>query len=93
MLLKHAFIRRAGKTEMLRELVHKARQFEQNGRAHGSDVRYYEETLREMSSAVGLLDGVHDIWDTKGKTPAAASPSSSIPTPQMGRRERVYGFW
>lgn len=50
--------------------------------------------VKEMSSAVSLLDGVRDVWDTKGKRPAAAAASSSsVPTPQMGRRERMYGFW
>jgi len=50
-LLKHPFIRRAGKTELLRELVHKARVFESSGALRDKDTKYYEETLREMSSA------------------------------------------
>lgn len=50
-LLKHAFIRRAGRTDTLQYLLHKAKRFEQSGRVHERDTRYYEETLREMSSA------------------------------------------
>jgi serine/threonine-protein kinase 24/25/MST4 len=50
-LLKHAFIRRAGKTDVLQELVQRAKTYEQGGRVHERDNRYYEETLREMSSA------------------------------------------
>ncbi|KAK3063616.1 Germinal center kinase 1, partial [Teratosphaeriaceae sp. CCFEE 6253] len=50
-LLKHAFIKRAGRTELLRDLVQKAKHFEQHGRQRERDTRYYEETLREMSSA------------------------------------------
>ncbi|KAK5164510.1 uncharacterized protein LTR77_009716 [Saxophila tyrrhenica] len=50
-LLKHAFIRRAGKTDLLQDLVQRTKAYEQNGRAHERDSRYYEETLREMSSA------------------------------------------
>ncbi len=50
-LLKHAFIRRAGKTEVLQELVQRTKTFEQSGRMSDRDNRYYEETLREMSSA------------------------------------------
>lgn len=49
-LLKHPFIRRAGKTELLRELVQKARAFETSGAQRDRDTKYYEETLREMSN-------------------------------------------
>ncbi|KAF2483761.1 kinase-like domain-containing protein [Neohortaea acidophila] len=60
MLLKHAFIKRAGRPDMLRELVLRARDFEQNGRAMDRDVRYYEETLKSMSSADEEDDWVFD---------------------------------
>ena len=51
--------------------------------------------VKEMNSAVSLLDGVRDVWGAKEKRPAAAAASSSsaIPTSQMGRRERVCEFW
>jgi len=56
-LLKHAFIRRAGKTEILQGLVKKAKNFERSGAARHKDIRYYEETLRELSSS-----GEADEW-------------------------------
>ncbi|RXK33027.1 hypothetical protein BBD39_09160 [Arsenophonus endosymbiont of Bemisia tabaci Asia II 3] len=55
-LLKHSFIRRAGKTEMLQELVQKAKAFD-NGTVRERDVRYYEETLRDVN-----LEDVEDEW-------------------------------
>ncbi|KAH9822086.1 Serine/Threonine protein kinase, catalytic domain [Teratosphaeria destructans] len=48
-LLKHAFIRRAGKTELLQELVQKTRRYEVSGLAREKDTKYYEETLKPMS--------------------------------------------
>nr|POE87377.1 serine/threonine-protein kinase svka [Quercus suber] len=48
-LLKHPFVRRAGRTEMLQDLVVKAKRFEQSGGRHERDTRYYEETLKEMN--------------------------------------------
>nr|POE65678.1 serine/threonine-protein kinase svka [Quercus suber] len=48
-LLKHPFVRRAGRTEMLQDLVVKAKRFEQNGGRQEKDTRYYEETLKEMN--------------------------------------------
>ncbi|KAM0723350.1 hypothetical protein Q7P37_000336 [Cladosporium fusiforme] len=55
-LLKHSFIRRAGKTEMLQELVQKAKAFD-SGTVRERDVRYYEETLRDVN-----LEDVDDEW-------------------------------
>lgn len=55
-LLKHSFIRRAGKTEMLQELVQKAKAHDNGGR-RDSDVKYYEETLRDVT-----LEDAEDEW-------------------------------
>ena len=59
-LLKHAFVRRAGRTDVLQDLVQKARCYEQSGHVRERDTRYYEETLREMSSADEEDDWVFD---------------------------------
>ena len=55
-LLKHSFIRKAGKTEALQELVQKAKAFERGGMRE-RDVKYYEETLRDVN-----LEDVEDEW-------------------------------
>jgi serine/threonine-protein kinase 24/25/MST4 len=55
-LLKHSFIRKAGKTELLQELVHMAKNFERNA-ARAKDVKYYEETLRDVN-----LEDIEDEW-------------------------------
>ena len=81
-LLKHSFIRRAGKTEVLQELVHKARQFEQSGRTHERDTRYYEETLREMSSA-----DEDDEWVFDTIKPAASMKPQSLAKHTVKRRK------
>ena len=65
-LLKHSFIRRAGKTEALQELVQKAKAFE-NGGARDKDVRYYEETLRDVN-----LEDVEDEWVFSTIRPSAS---------------------
>jgi serine/threonine-protein kinase 24/25/MST4 len=65
-LLKHSFIRRAGKTESLQELVQKAKAFE-NGGTRERDVRYYEETLRDVN-----LEDVEDEWVFSTIRPSAS---------------------
>ncbi|KAK4565986.1 hypothetical protein LTR86_003835 [Recurvomyces mirabilis] len=60
-LLKHGFVRRAGKTDILQHLVRKARDYESGSSRRENDVRYYEETLREMNSAD---EGDEWIFDT-----------------------------
>lgn len=59
-LLKHAFIKRAGKTEVLQELVLKAKYYEQNGVDYEKDTRYYEETLKSMNHAPDEDEWVFD---------------------------------
>ncbi|KAM0707857.1 hypothetical protein Q7P35_004506 [Cladosporium inversicolor] len=66
-LLKHSFIRRAGKTESLQELVQKAKAFE-NGGTRERDVRYYEETLRDVN-----LEDVEDEWVFSTIRPSAST--------------------
>ncbi|EGP85347.1 uncharacterized protein MYCGRDRAFT_74796 [Zymoseptoria tritici IPO323] len=50
-LLKHAFIKKAGKTDVLRDLLRVVKSHEQDGMDHEKDTRYYEETLRSMHHA------------------------------------------
>ncbi|EME42930.1 hypothetical protein DOTSEDRAFT_72386 [Dothistroma septosporum NZE10] len=59
-LLKHAFIKRAGKTETLQELVLKAQYYQQNGMEYEKDTRYYEETLKSMNHAPDEDEWVFD---------------------------------
>jgi serine/threonine-protein kinase 24/25/MST4 len=65
-LLKHSFIRKAGKTEQLQELIQRAKAFEKGGRRSG-DVRYYEETLRDVN-----LEDVEDEWCFNTVKPSAS---------------------
>lgn len=85
-LLKHPFIRRAGKTDILRELVEKAKAFEKRSAERESDTRYYEETLREMSSA-----GEDDEWvfDTIKPSSTVRMPISAKHTVKRRRLERI----
>ena len=85
-LLKHAFIRRAGRTDILQELVQKARYYEQSGKAHERDTRYYEETLREMSSA-----DEEDEWVFDTIKPLASMKAQSLAKHTVKRRrlERI----
>jgi serine/threonine-protein kinase 24/25/MST4 len=48
-LLKHPFIKKAGKVDVLRELLRKVKNHEQEGLDRERDTRYYEETLRPMT--------------------------------------------
>lgn len=87
MLLRHAFIKRAGKTDMLQELVRRTREFEYSGRTRERDVRYYEETLREMSSA----DDDDDEWVFDTIKPATAANFGTVAKHTVKRRrlERI----
>ncbi|KAK3707364.1 hypothetical protein LTR37_012208 [Vermiconidia calcicola] len=86
LLLKHTFIRRAGRTEQLKELVKKARVFEQGGHAHERDTRYYEETLREMSSADEADEWVFDTVKPSAAMKAAANAKHTV---KRRRLERI----
>ncbi|CAK4033013.1 related to Ste20-like kinase Don3 [Lecanosticta acicola] len=80
-LLKHAFIKRAGKTEILQELVWKARQFDRDGLEREKDVRYYEETLKSMNHAP---DDEEWVFDTI--KPAGAMRTLTVNKSTMKRR-------
>ncbi|KAK5107945.1 hypothetical protein LTR62_000550 [Meristemomyces frigidus] len=89
-LLKHAFVRRAGKTELLQELVRKSKEFERFGGRRQNDVRYYEETLREMSPA-----GEEDEWVFDTIRPSSSArdtvrmPVSAKHTVKRRKLERI----
>lgn len=83
-LLKHSFIRRAGKTEVLQDLVQKAKAFEHGG-ARERDVKYYEETLRDVT-----LEDVEDEWVFSTIRPSASIRQqpyarSTIKRPKLDR--------
>ncbi|QIX02516.1 hypothetical protein AMS68_008033 [Peltaster fructicola] len=59
-LLKHSFVKKAGKTDLLQDLVRKARDYETGG-LREKDVRYYEETLRDMH---GMEEEDEWVFDT-----------------------------
>ncbi|KAF2166356.1 hypothetical protein M409DRAFT_66800 [Zasmidium cellare ATCC 36951] len=73
-LLKHAFIKKAGKTEVLQELVQNARDFERYGMARERDTRYYEETLKSINQAA---DDDEWVFDT-------IKPAASMRYPGLG---------
>ncbi|PNS16546.1 hypothetical protein CAC42_280 [Sphaceloma murrayae] len=71
-LLKHRFITRAGKTEALRELVVKAQKL--TSTTERSDkVRFYEETLRDVSAPAEEDDWVFDTIKPSVMTKPALS--------------------
>lgn len=59
-LLKHRFIAKAGKVEMLKELVDRAQRFDANGGHSERNTRYYEETLRDANMDEGDDEWVFD---------------------------------
>ncbi|USW51552.1 Putative protein kinase [Septoria linicola] len=81
-LLKHAWIKRAGRTEMLQELVWRAKDYEQSGAAREKDVRYYEETLKSMDHAAN-----DDEWVFDTIKPIASLRPKAQATPTMKRRK------
>jgi serine/threonine-protein kinase 24/25/MST4 len=72
-LLRHPFIRRAGKTELLQEMVMRAKQFDETGMDRERDTRYYEETMRSMNHAMEEDEWVFDT----------IRPSAQITVPQL----------
>lgn len=85
-LLKHPFIRRAAKTDILQELVKKARDYEQNGAVREKDTRYYEETLKEMSN----VDGDDEwVFDTIKPSATMRMPATAKHTVKRRRVERT----
>ncbi|KAF2206817.1 hypothetical protein CERZMDRAFT_115552 [Cercospora zeae-maydis SCOH1-5] len=85
-LLKHSWIKRAGKTETLQELVWMAKDLEHNGGAREKDIRYYEETLKSM----GRADNDDEwVFDTIKPVPSLRPKISSTPTMKRRRLERI----
>lgn len=74
-LLKHPFIKKAAKTEVLQDLVWKAKKYEQDGLQREKDTRYYEETLRSMGQPQEEDEWVFDT----------IKPNSSLRPPPMGK--------
>ncbi|RAO68586.1 uncharacterized protein BHQ10_004598 [Talaromyces amestolkiae] len=60
-LLKHKFVRNAGKTETLQEIIQRKQDWD-NGKGHPDDTRYYAETLTTFSSNEEDDDGW--VFDT-----------------------------
>lgn len=85
-LLKHGFVRRAGRTEVLQELVQKVKMYEQRGLDREKDPRYYEETLREMSSADEAEEWV---FDTVKPGTRMKAPQSAKHTIKRRKLERI----
>lgn len=84
-LLKHAFVKKAGKTDMLQELVHKARLFEKRG-VRDKDVRYYEETLRDMNS---MEEDDEWVFDTLKPTAPGWMQQQGTHTMKRRKLERI----
>lgn len=85
-LLKHSFIKKAGKTEMLQDLIRKARKFEQDGRHH-DDVRYYEETLKSMHHAPEEEDDW--VFETIKPSSTMRNPNPTKGTIKRRRLDRI----
>ncbi|OQO15183.1 hypothetical protein B0A48_00566 [Cryoendolithus antarcticus] len=84
-LLKHSFVRRAARTEILQELVYKARSYDTNA-VKGRDVRFYEETLRDVN-----IEDVDDEWvfDTIKPLASVRQPNFSKHTVKRRKLERI----
>ncbi|KAK6434322.1 hypothetical protein LTR95_009498, partial [Oleoguttula sp. CCFEE 5521] len=84
-LLKHSFVRRAARTEILQELVYKARSYDTNA-IKGRDVRFYEETLRDVN-----IEDVDDEWvfDTIKPLSSVRQPNFSKHTVKRRKLERI----
>lgn len=82
-LLKHSFIKKAGKTEALQELVQKTRIFEKKGGQRGDkDMKYYEETLRDVN-----LEDVDDEWVFDTIRPPASVRQQQLAKHTVKRRK------
>jgi serine/threonine-protein kinase 24/25/MST4 len=72
-LLRHRFIRNAGKVEILRELIKRAKSFEdrEEKQAHP---RYYEETLKDLSPQLEQEEWVFDTVKPSTVAPPQVTP-------------------
>ncbi|KAJ5466612.1 Serine/threonine-protein kinase svkA [Penicillium diatomitis] len=62
-LLRHKFIRNAGKTEALQELIQRKQEWDA-GRGVGKDVKYYAESLNTLTRAPSTEDDEDWVFDT-----------------------------
>ncbi|KAI6901846.1 Pkinase-domain-containing protein [Hortaea werneckii] len=87
-LLKHSFIRRATKTDALQELVQRAKSYEQEGTVREKDLKYYEETLKDMGAAEEDDD---DEWvfETVKPNSTVRMPVQSPQTMKRRKLERI----
>ncbi|KAK8186907.1 kinase-like domain-containing protein [Phyllosticta capitalensis] len=78
-LLKHRFIQRAGRVDVLRDLVERRRKYDANA-TKASQPKYYEETLREYNN--GAQDDDEWVFDTiKPIQPKRPRKSSKLEFP------------
>ncbi|GIZ47282.1 hypothetical protein CKM354_001037800 [Cercospora kikuchii] len=84
-LLKHSWIKRAGKTETLQELVWMAKDYEHNG-SRDKDVRYYEETLKSMQR---VENDDEWVFDTIKPVPSLRPKVQNTPTMKRRKLERI----
>jgi serine/threonine-protein kinase 24/25/MST4 len=81
-LLKHPWIKKAGKTELLQQLVWKVKNYEQESLDREKDTRYYEETLRSMSHA-----REDDEWVFDTIRPSSSTRPTTLAKPEIKRRK------
>jgi serine/threonine-protein kinase 24/25/MST4 len=81
-LLRHRFIRNAGRVEQLRELIHRARRYDAR-EEKALHPRYYEETLKDLSPQVEQEEWVFDT--VKPKTIAPPPPESATKRRRIAR--------
>ena len=89
-LLKHKFIRNAGKNEELRSLLERKVRWEaQRGSRGGRETRFYQETMVQMSP---MEERDEWIFDTvKPSTIAQHQKREGRPTPPPGMERRKIG--
>lgn len=82
-LLKHPFIRRAGRTDTLQEMVRRAKQFDETGMDRERDIRYYEETMKSMHHP--SADDEDDEWVFDTIRPSATRGKHTIKRRKLER--------
>lgn len=84
-LLKHPFVKKAGKTEVLQDLVWKVKKYEQDGLEREKDTRYYEETLRSMGQPQEEDEWVFDTIRPNSSIRPAAVNKQTIKRRKLDR--------
>ncbi|KAL1966682.1 hypothetical protein VTN77DRAFT_3879 [Rasamsonia byssochlamydoides] len=82
-LLKHKFIRSAGKTEALQELIQRKQDWEA-GRGNAGNVKYYAETLNTISPKD---DDDGWVFDTVKASTTIAEPTRKAPPASLDNEE------